>query len=187
MRPSSPRTARVPSRCVASPRASSTADAWVQTRAREIGTSSMLSLMDHTETRLCPVYDSIETGLRRRTMNSTWYTHPHTTRHTPTSQHTKHTHRIASRTHEGMHRMHPSRHSFVRSFVRRRDGSARDVRPLERARHVARDSRLADDRVGGEDGGTTGREMRESRARDASSRTRASTRAMRDVGGDAGE
>ena len=123
--------------------------------------------MDHTETRLCPVYDSIETGLRRRTMNSTWYTHPHTTRHTPTSRHTNHTHRIASRAHvkECIECTHRAIHSFVRSFVRRRDGSARDVRPLERARLVARDSRLADDRVGGEDVGTTGREMRESRAR----------------------
>jgi len=76
-------------------------------------------------------------------------------------------------------RAHRVIHSFVRSFVRRRDGRARDGRPLERARHVARVPRLADDRDGGEDGGTTGREMRESPARDASSRTRASTRAMR--------
>ena len=79
--------------------------------------------------------------------------------------------------------------SFIRSFVRseRRSDRSRDSRPVERARHrhVARDSRLADDRDGGADEGTTGREMRESPARDASSRTRASTRAMRDFEGDA--
>ena len=196
MRPSSPSPAFVPSRCVPSVpsrrRRRRQTDRRTDRRTRSCTIRRpFLSLTDHTETRLCTVYDSIETiGRRRHTGTRTQYNTP--------SHYETHTHDATHTTHPPTPSRHciRSRHACMRAFVRvirsfvrseRRSDRSRDSRPVERARHrhVARDSRLADDRDGGADEGTTGREMRESPMRDASSRTRASTRAMRDFEGDA--